>query len=280
MLPLRSYQKECVDRAKVKNTIVHLPTNSGKTLIAAHVINHFLTKNSEKKIAVLVPNCLLVDQQSKVLRAQCRVSHSPPIVQTLVGEDQAHWNQAEWDKSMKCHIYVGTAEIFRQALATDRCLDVCRFSLIVFDECHNATGNHLMAAVMRGAVTPLYATQSTDAPRILGLTASYVHGAFKNIEKRKKALEALLLSTIFCPTVPARFNDDNFVSVSWKRNKDIKDQKYAVEQQVTKAVSHLGKIKAIDKVERNCSHVFEELGTEALFFYIDRVIVEQIVEKT
>lgn len=279
MLQLRPYQQECVTSAKKANTIVHLPTGYGKTLIAAHLINYFLDKNPEKKVAMLVPTRALVGQQSSYLKAHCRVSGSPPIVQTLVGEDQAGWNHSDWNESMRCHIYVGTAALFQQAFVTDRFLDIRRFSLIVFDECHNCTGNSPMAAVMRDGVARLRIQKDPCIPRILGLTASFVNGSLKNMAQKRRNLEFLLQSTIFCPTVPARFSEDKYIAVSWKREEDIGDQKQAIEDHVSDAIGYIAEIKEIVKVVRYCSHVFEEIGKEALFFYIEHVIVKQILEK-
>ena len=60
-LQLRSYQEECLDRAKETNTIVHLPTGLGKTLIAARLVNRFLAKEPKKVVGFLVPTRALAD---------------------------------------------------------------------------------------------------------------------------------------------------------------------------------------------------------------------------
>ena len=280
MLQLRDYQLACVEHAKKRNTIVHLRTGCGKTLIAAYLINHCLEKDLEKKIAFLVPTRALVDQQSSYLNQHCSVSGSPPTIQTLIGSDQDRWERSDWANSMKCHIYVGTAALFLQAFVTNKFLDVRRFSLLVFDECHNATGNSPMASLMLDGVTPLYAAGDAEAPRILGLTASFNNGKHKNIEKKKKDLEALMQSTFFTPVVPAsRIDDDKYKQIHWKLGEYVQDQKQCIEQHIEDAVSHLAQIKDMAKVLRSCSHVFEELGSKALFFYIDKVIVKQIEEK-
>ena len=62
---LRDYQKKCYERAKKENTIVHLPTGKGKTLIAVRLIDHFLRLSPQKNALFLVPTRILVEQQAK-----------------------------------------------------------------------------------------------------------------------------------------------------------------------------------------------------------------------
>lgn len=198
----------------------------------------------------------------------------------MVGEDQASWSQADWDDCIRTnHVLLGTAALFQQGFVTDKFFQVECFSLIVFDECHNATGNSPMAAVMRDAVAPVLVTGKTTCPRILGLTASFVNGNLRNMEKKRRDIESLLQSTIFCPNVKAKLEDDRFIYVPWKRNKNADIHKQAIEKHVENAVNQTGRVKDVRKIINRCSHVFEQLGTGALFFYIDKVIVQQIIEK-
>lgn len=61
---LRDYQLRIARGCGKANTIVVLPTGSGKTLIAAEVI-----KRIGAPALFLVPTCLLVDQQAEALRS-------------------------------------------------------------------------------------------------------------------------------------------------------------------------------------------------------------------
>jgi ATP-dependent helicase YprA (DUF1998 family) len=72
----REYQRKLLEVAKTSNTIVHLPTGAGKTLIALLCIKEGLTsernkdKNSDNKQTLfLVPSVALAIQQSLTLRA-------------------------------------------------------------------------------------------------------------------------------------------------------------------------------------------------------------------
>ena len=280
-LTLRLYQQECLDYAKRKNTIVHLPTGYGKTLIAAHLIQYYLNLDQEKKVAFLVPTRALVEQQSKYVKVHCCVMGSSPSIQHLIGEEQVGWRQSDWEESMKNHIFVGTAALFQQAFVTEGYLDIQRFSLFVFDECHNATGASPMASVMRDAVTPYYSRYNNrESLRILGLTASFNNGNSRNLDIKRRNLEGLMLSTIFCPDVPNRIKNYAFKFVHWQRTKNLEQCQRAIQTHVDAAVSHVAKIKNITKVVHRCIHVFEELGVTALFFYIDRVIVDQLITKS
>ena len=246
------------------------------------VIEWFLERYPTKKVAFLVPTRPLVEQQTDYLMEHCLVEgNRTPVVQKLVGYNQAEWSQSDWNDCIaNNHVLLGTAALFQQSLVASKVISVESFSLFVFDECHNAVGNSPMAAVMRDAVAPyIQRVGHNHGPRVLGLTASFINGSLKNMEKKRRNLEALMLSTIFCPEVPAKFKDDNFVYVKWKRDADIETEKHIIQKHVEDAVAHVKGIKEVEKIVRRCVHVFGELGAEALFFYIDEVIVKQIREK-
>jgi endoribonuclease Dicer len=100
-------------------------------------------------------------------------------------------------------IVVGTPEVFRKAFVEKSFITPSQFSLMVFDECHNAIGNSPMASIMRDAVLKLPPNQR---PRILGLTASFANGSTANVAtilKKRAALEVLFQASILSPIVPA-----------------------------------------------------------------------------
>ena len=96
---------------------------------------------------------------------------------------------------------VGTPEVFRRSMVDLGCVGVAQLSLLVLDECHNATGNSPMAAIMRDAV---HRAPPAQRPRVVGLTASFVNGALAgNVVRKRQALEALLFAGLCCPVVPS-----------------------------------------------------------------------------
>jgi ERCC4-related helicase len=110
--------------------------------------------------------------------------------------------------------------VFRRALVDQAYLTPKSFSLIVFDECHNVTGNSPMAAILQDSVHKnTYVDGVVELPRILGLTASFVNGSLAKIENKRKKLEILMQANIFCPCVTTCDIEDereyHNVPVSW-----------------------------------------------------------------
>ncbi|KAL7532128.1 hypothetical protein ACHAXR_004449 [Thalassiosira sp. AJA248-18] len=278
VLQLRDYQAVCVERAKEANTIINLPTGKGKTLIAARLIDHYLEKHPDKRIAFLVPTRPLVDQQAKYIETHCRVDGTKPTVVRLIGTDQASWSQEDWDDSLNdCHILLGTAALFQSAFVTDKFVSFDRISLVVYDECHNAVGNSPMATIMRDGVAP-YVTEGSIPPRILGLTASFVNGSMKNIIKKRNALESLMNSTIFAPKVDSTLKEESYVSVNWLINPSTARQIEVVGDHVSKATNRIA-VKDVKRVISRSTHVFAELGLTPLMFYMEKVVVKQMIDK-
>jgi len=58
----RDYQLQCVEHTSKENTIVNMPTGTGKTLVASLAIDAFRNK---WKALFVVPSCPLVPQQAK-----------------------------------------------------------------------------------------------------------------------------------------------------------------------------------------------------------------------
>jgi endoribonuclease Dicer len=276
-LQLRPYQHECFEHAKNRNTIVNLPTGKGKTLIAAKLINHFLELYPNKKIAFLVPTRPLVAQQAKYCEQHCRqASGAQLIVERLIGEDQSHWTQSEWD-GCKCHVLLGVSALFQKIFVTDKFVTVSQFSLFIFDECHHAVGNSAMSSLMRDAVAP-HVSAGFEPPRILGLTASFINGSLKNMHRKRQALESVMYSAIMSPVVDEKLTDESYIQILWAASPVLRQQMDSVTSHVSAATSHIV-IKDVRKVVTRCTHVFGELGSTALLFYLDKVVLEHILEK-
>ena len=78
----RDYQRELFLSAMRRNTLVYLPTGSGKTLIAAMVLSCMKKLNPNKLMVFLADRVPLVYQQSEYIKSQV-----PDLrVETLVGE--------------------------------------------------------------------------------------------------------------------------------------------------------------------------------------------------
>jgi dsRNA-specific ribonuclease/superfamily II DNA or RNA helicase len=166
----RDYQAALFEIVKTRNSIVHLGTGKGKTLIALLCITHFLENgateglapNKRKKALFLVPSVALALQQTTTLRANL-----PYTVET------ACWNCAKVDRVAlsEADVLVATHGSMHDLLMHyGDMFTIEHYALVVVDECHYAHGNH------QYKLDKWYHTiQDVKArPRILGLTASPV----------------------------------------------------------------------------------------------------------
>lgn len=123
----RWYQTELFVKAALGNSIVYLPTGSGKTMVAAMVISFFKRLNSKKKFFFVVDRVPLVFQQASYLRYQCDLT-----VGEFCGE-----NKALFESQLDCDIYVLTAGFLVNMLLLKKLyLEDC--SCLVIDEIHHA----------------------------------------------------------------------------------------------------------------------------------------------
>lgn len=238
--------------------------------MAVLAIDHF---RSHGKVIFLVPTRPLVLQQAGYVRKHCA---SPTTVTELQGAQTDHLGCADWQDIVRSSdVLVGTAEVFRRALVDTKFLSLRDFSLLIFDECHNATGNSPMAAVMRDAV---HRCAAREAPRILGLTASFAHGSLAGIEKKRKTLEGLLTARLFCPDVEER--PIEFVRVAYNQIVLRPEMEQLVESKV-KALLGLAEqsgihIKESKSVIRRGVHVFTELGMRSFIYFLRECVAPQI----
>lgn len=108
--------------------------------------------------------------------------------------------EAKWALCTQSNrVLVGTPEIFWQALVDRGFLNVKQISLCIFDECHYAVGNALMANIMRDALYSGHVAASAPPPRIVGLTASFVSDKCDNLMFKRHNLEALLHAKMWAP---------------------------------------------------------------------------------
>ena len=160
LLSPRQYQIDAASYGIHENSIINIKTGGGKTLIAVIIMNHYLSINNGKKVLFIVPSRALVQQQAEYFQKHCKVpqsnlssssttttttsssSSSNKIrIAQLCGNEIESWNKSNWNHAMNNYdIMVGTPEVFRRALVDQRYIYSSQFSLVIFDECHNATG--------------------------------------------------------------------------------------------------------------------------------------------
>jgi ERCC4-related helicase len=286
MMKPRPAQTEAAAMAISQNTIINMRTGGGKTLIAAIVIDHFLALTTAKKVMFLVPSRALVNQQAVYLRERCSKlrGNVSVVVTELCGQDLEGWNQTLWSGTMdRCHVLVGTSEVFRRALVDRGFIRPSQFSLIVFDECHNAVGNSPMAAILKDSVLR---ASAEDRPHILGLTASFDSGAISSskIIKKRQELEALFQANIYSP-------EESVTEAGLSDEKSMEQVPFAFEDMLPFRPSVLDTVEQVFRdlsrdifnekerkkwVEKGFT-VFEGIGAEGLRFWLREGVVQQLL---
>lgn len=196
----RSYQLEALEKAMKQNTIVFLETGSGKTLIAVMLLRsyaHFLRRPTQSYLAIfLVPTVVLVTQQAEVIEM-----HTDLKVGKYWGDMGVDfWDAATWQKELEKHeVLVMTPKILLDALSHTY-IKLDKIKVLIFDECHNARGNHPYARIMKD----FYHRQihTNEVPRIFGMTASPIKAKVKGSDssaywKDIRDLENLMNSKVY-----------------------------------------------------------------------------------
>ncbi|KAL6217730.1 hypothetical protein ACLB2K_010947 [Fragaria x ananassa] len=158
----RRYQEKVLEIAKRKNTIAVLETGAGKTMIAVLLIKHIADQHiikstgHKKLIIFMAPTVHLVIQQSEVIE-KC-TTLEVGVYYGAKGVDD--WSRECWEAEVKTHdIMVMTPQILLDALR-NAFLRIDMICLMVFDECHRASGNHPYARIMK--VNLLFATDVVE----------------------------------------------------------------------------------------------------------------------
>ncbi|MDO8628727.1 MAG: DEAD/DEAH box helicase [Nanoarchaeota archaeon] len=155
----RDYQVSIAETCKVKNTLVVLPTGTGKTPIALMVAAARLRLFPDAKIVVTAPTKPLCNQH--VISFRDRSSLKEEIV-LLTGSLAPKKRQELWESAK---IVIATPQTLESDLEHGR-FDLKNVSLLVLDECHRSRENYANTFLVKK-----YVEQSSFA-RILALTAS------------------------------------------------------------------------------------------------------------
>ncbi|XP_013149103.1 PREDICTED: endoribonuclease Dicer [Papilio polytes] len=193
----RSYQTQLEEIASRKNTIIYLPTGSGKTYIAISLIGRFKKSLSgewgsgAKRTFFLVNTVPLVQQQQKCIMDLCPVNK----VAGYSGEDRVDvWNKNKWDQELSNNeVIVMTSQILCDMI-THKYIEVKDINLLIFDECHHAIEDHPMRMVMKH----FEACPKEEQPRVLGLTATLLNSniTLYKVEESLRQLETTFHATI------------------------------------------------------------------------------------
>lgn len=197
-LTLRDYQTKLFEVCVTKNSLLYLPTGSGKTVIAVKVIDHFredLLKplSDGGKRSLFLVNTVCLGQQ---VAAE---------IKNLLGLQVACWNsetrKKSWSKERyrdefdKHQVFVATAQLFVDAVKHSF-VSIAQLNVIVFDECHHGRMNHPYHELMK----QFQYIDPATYPRIIGLSGMLVGIASSiteaTVDEELAALESTFLSTI------------------------------------------------------------------------------------
>ncbi|WKY07596.1 hypothetical protein Q1695_007227 [Nippostrongylus brasiliensis] len=189
---LRDYQKELAEKAlDGMNTIIAAPTGSGKTIVAVHIIKNHLEKcrsnGRNGKVLFMTPSTVILDQQSERIRTYLGYRYQIFAVQ---GSDNVPLREIISVKDVivttpQCIVNLlnpnsptdGIEDIVRQPF------DITTFTMMVFDECHNAVKNSPYSVLMRHYHRLRFSKRikpGSSLPQIVGMTASLGVGKGSN----------------------------------------------------------------------------------------------------
>ncbi|CAO3569858.1 unnamed protein product [Mortierella alpina] len=200
----RNYQVEVANRAFEGNVIAVSDTGTGKTLISVLLLKKMVAlarreaeqTGQQHKVAFFVVNKVpLVFQQLEYI-----TSNSDIDAKAIYGAMNVDsYDSAMWESIFKENeVIVLTGQILCNVLQ-HAYLKIRNCSLIIFDECHHAVGNHCYREIM----TEYYdEAHPSERPKIFGMTASPAQDK-GSISFSAKQLE----QTLHAKIVTARYDD-------------------------------------------------------------------------
>src|SRR3989344_5414120 len=156
----REYQKNIVETAKSKNTLVILPTGLGKTKIGIELAVERLNKFTESKILICTPTKPLSNQIKKEFIDSTNIDPSKIVLLTGLTKPE---KREEIYKEAK--VIVSTPQTSQKDLENNR-LNLENFSLLILDEAHRSRQKYANTIVSQNYI------KKSHYPRILALTAS------------------------------------------------------------------------------------------------------------
>ncbi|NXI20286.1 DDX58 helicase, partial [Irena cyanogastra] len=176
----RSYQIELAQPAfDGKNTLICAPTGSGKTFVALLICEHHLQNvpsGRKAKVVFLATKVPVYEQQKNVFRQH--FERSGYSVLGICGETVA--NISVENVIQDSDIIVLTPQILVNTMEKGILSSLSIFTLMIFDECHNTTGNHPYNVLMTRYLDQKFNSSANQLPQIVGLTASVGVGNAKN----------------------------------------------------------------------------------------------------
>lgn len=155
----REYQEELSNKALKQNTLIVLPTGTGKTIIALLTVVKWVEKHPDAKIYFLAPTRPLVNQHYQLFSRNLKQDVLSLAV--LTGETRPESRRLIWTRD----VIFATPQLMYNDLVRGY-VTVKSDDLIILDEVHKAVGNHPYVKIIK-----MLFSQNVY-PRILAMTAS------------------------------------------------------------------------------------------------------------
>tara|TARA_Y100000034_G_C6900035_1_gene415925 strand:- start:703 stop:2181 length:1479 start_codon:yes stop_codon:yes gene_type:complete len=156
----RDYQLEIFETSKENNTIVVLPTGTGKTLNALLLSLYRLNKIKDSKVLIVAPTKPLCEQHKKTYIENTNIGKEN--ISLLTGLVKPKERESLYKNS---NLIIATPQTVKEDLSKN-IISLKNFSALIIDEAHRAVGNYAYTFL-----TKKY-TEDSEFPRILALTAS------------------------------------------------------------------------------------------------------------
>ncbi len=157
---LRNYQEKTLGEIIDKNSFIVLPTGAGKTIIAVALS---AIKLSAGKVLIMAPTKPLVAQHKKSFD---NFFDNSELIGLVDGTIKSELRKNIW---LESDLIIATPQTVLSDLEKNY-FDLEKFSLIVFDEAHRASGNYayskLMEHVEKSQILAMSASPATDKERL------------------------------------------------------------------------------------------------------------------
>lgn len=178
----REYQVEAVKKAIKSNTLIVLPTGTGKTVIAALLTAEWLFMHGEDAMVILIaPTKPLVVQHEKLFRQILKID--PFDLISLSGEYPPSKRRDLWNRK----IIIATPQVVYNDLIKN-VVKINEKLLIIVDEAHRAVGSHPYVKI----VEYIMSAYPHITIRVVALTASP-----GSKEKTKNIMNNLNIKNLF-----------------------------------------------------------------------------------
>ena len=279
----KSYQKELLEKAKQKNTIIFLETGLGKTYIGIMLIKEIFgepleanakkeidyVKKTDKKVLCLFQTVSLLLQQSKVIKHNTNLK-----ILRLYGnaEKSAFFNHSKFNKTLTHYdIICATPECIYRYF-TFGYLTKNNFELILIDECHHCKGDHFYNRVLSHFIFDTNDKKENEKVKILGLTASPCEDGVLEEEKIKEKIIELCNNMncfIECPkNIIGEINEKNEKKPEFL-NVDYPNEKKYIEN-ITEVKNFLFHCFIMPFLDLHFKKIYDKL-TES---YVDRKLIK------